>query len=128
MPIKTNQGADLWSVISQDLKYGDYRTYTNGNIIVTVFVDEDIMKTTSTEFIVKQHIKYSKRPSTKLLEVEVTPLMSKKDASLLENFTLEGLQALAGKLGMPRNGSKHDIAFRIAGQLIEEYVSELNEG
>ena len=33
------------------MKYGDYRFYNNGNIIVIVFVDENIMKMASNSLL-----------------------------------------------------------------------------
>ena len=47
----------VWNVLCHNSKCGQYRVFTNGSLIVSVFaaVDEKIMKTASTYFRMKQN-------------------------------------------------------------------------
>jgi len=71
-----NHQPKLWSVFTKDLKRNQYRTFTNGNLICTVFKHNDIMKTISTCYCVDNTRSADSRGVSNYECVGIKPLIS----------------------------------------------------
>ena len=103
----------IWNVLSHNLKCGQYREFTNGCLIVSVFAaaDEKIMKTASTYFRLKQNQQsqsnnnnngcneISPNNNQQGVDYMPPPRLSASSIPILQQHTLDDLKALAACLG-----------------------------
>lgn len=108
------QGGGLWKLFEHDLGFHQYRSFTNGKMVITVFKDNGIVRTGSTCFKVA-----AMDPSITTLNLaattnlpEVAPLLSLNDIQILKTLSHEGLQNLASALG--KSTSKVNSLFMLS--------------
>ena len=98
----------VWNVLSHNLKCGQYRIFTNGSIIVSVFADEKIMKTATTFFRIRNNQQSSSNDNNsneiildnkQSIDYIQPPRLSASSIPILQQHSLEDLKALASCLG-----------------------------
>ncbi|MGH2612279.1 MAG: hypothetical protein ACRDFB_04440 [Rhabdochlamydiaceae bacterium] len=95
------QGSGMWKLFGHSLKFKEYRTFTNGKIMITVFHDDGIVKTASTCFSIvnaSAHITTSKQAlQTNIQEPKLK--LSMEGIEILNTLPHEDLKKLASALG-----------------------------
>jgi hypothetical protein len=92
-----NQG--VVELFTHQLRIHQYRTFTNGNVIVTVWLDEDLVFTASSEFDTTPTIRSFLRGTDTSTPKERLSFESIK--VLEERFSVEELKNLATVMGLP---------------------------
>ncbi len=100
--LSEGQSDGLWKLFGYNLGFKQYQTFSNGSIIVTLFMDAALVVTASTAF------KFTGMNTTLLtlfqaLETNLsspTMQLSESDTKLLINLSLDGLKKLASVGGL----------------------------
>lgn len=91
----------LFDVLSFGLKYHENRVFTNGDVIVSLFEDNDLMITASTMFSAASPINLDREGHYRGVNTSVLkPILSLTDIDSLQTLSLAGLQALANAQGL----------------------------
>ena len=100
-----NQGGGLWQLFSRDLKDNQYRTFSNGIILFTVYKGEGLMKTAFTSFTIGEVNTAMKTPFQARETNLQPPVMQLSDEAIefLKEFPKEDLIKLAKTLGKPHS-------------------------
>lgn len=113
--LKTNQVPYI-DLFSYNLKHKEFRTFTNGNVILTVFADDEVVRTVTNSF----HIVSPKE--TDLVQLSIpssipfSPTRLSEDALInLQQWSLRDLKSLAHAIGESTEGTTRDLAYRISG-------------
>lgn len=96
--VTNDQPTTLWHVLSHDLIYGEYRTFTNGVIVVTIFNDAALVRTISTHFTVADKL-IRNRINSSLAATKLPPRLNTSDFEIIKTLSLEGLKNLSKDLG-----------------------------
>ena len=95
------QAGGLWHLFEHDLGSHQYRSFTNGKMVITVFNDNGLVRTGSTCFRIAEPDTSMVPPNlattTNLPEVEL--LLSLNSVEILKTLSHEDLQKHASKLG-----------------------------
>jgi len=111
--VTDDQPSDLWNVLSHNLMHREFRTFTNGSIIATIFNDAALVRTISTHFIIGEK-EIRNRINSSLAATKLPPRLNQSEFDLLKTFSLDNLKNLAKDLGETVAGTKEEIALRIA--------------
>ena len=95
MALKNQENSDLFHLGSHQLLKGEYRTFSNGALLVTLFQDESLVKTVSTSFKEKQKNFQNQNGNN------TGTGYSKRFAMALKGAPRNDLQLLANKLNLP---------------------------
>lgn len=94
--IQENQQSHIWDVFAHDLQQQQYRMFTNGKIILSVYKDASLVRTASTCFTAKPP---RTEPPTILQQIRLPPRLSEAAMEKLRDFSLLDLQSLAYAVG-----------------------------
>ena len=95
------QGHGLWQLFAHQLKQYQYRTFTNNKIIITIYKDNELMKTASTLFKIDKPNPHVITPN-EALQTNVQPStmqLSDVGIQMLSQLPKEDLEKLASTLG-----------------------------
>jgi hypothetical protein len=131
LAVKETQQEQLWKIFGHDLHFGEYRSFFNGKMVLTVFADNSIVKTASTHFNV-ENVDPSVQHSNQLLSTNIVPppfQLSEDAAKILATLPHEDLKKLAAHIGKSTGiidlvvkfrdisigGTNMEIAYNISG-------------
>jgi hypothetical protein len=99
------QGGGLWQLFGHQLKHQEYRNFTNGKIIVTLYQDNALIKTASTMFKTGKVDSQMTTPFEALQTNVQPPAMQLTEVGIqtLGQLPKEDLVKLASALGKPHN-------------------------
>ena len=106
------QSGGLWKLFGHGLEFKQYHCFTNGKIIVTLFMDAALVVTTTTAFKLTSEDPTMLTPF-QALEINVSPptvQLDESDIKLLTNLSLDGLKKFVSIAGL--STSKH-VSFKL---------------
>ena len=96
-----NQGGGLWKLFSKDLRNNQYRTFSNGIILLTIYKGEGLMKIASTTLTIEE-VNTTMRNPFQSRETNIQPptmQLSDETIEILKEFPKEDLIKLVKTLG-----------------------------
>jgi hypothetical protein len=122
---------ELVEIFGHDLHFGEYCSFFNDKMVLTVFTDNFIVKTASTHFSV-ENVDPSVQHSNQLLSTNIIPplfQLSEDTAKILATLPYENLKKLAAHIGKSTGimdlvvkfrdisigGTNMEIAYNISG-------------
>ena len=98
LAISSIHHSHLWGVFGHKLAVGDYRVFSNGRILVTVFQDVDFVKTAANTFTITDEQVDASSPLQSL--VETTPRFSPDAVQVLAQLSASDLKVVANAFGV----------------------------
>ncbi|MGI0093607.1 MAG: hypothetical protein ACREA8_05840, partial [Nitrosotalea sp.] len=108
------QQEQLWNIFGHDLHFGEYCSFFNDKMVLTVFADDSVVKTASTHFKVK-NVDSSIQHANQLLPTNIVPppfQLSEDAAKILATLPHEDLKKLAANIGKSTGMSHLMVKFR----------------
>ena len=112
--LSSNQEQKMMELFKKDLKHHEYRVFTDGNVTVTVFLDNKLM-VTCTNAVTFSAINEGVRSGYDVSNLK--PTLTVKGAEILKQIDSEDLKNLAKRCGLSSSGSKEQVVYRIAGRI-----------
>jgi hypothetical protein len=112
------------SIFYHHLKSHQYRVYQHGSLVVSVWVDNNVVVTLTNRYNVVD------KNSVVVGGIDTSglrPLLNAADTQSLCALSLEGLQALTAAVGKPTSGTKQQLACRIANRPVPVADIEVKE-
>lgn len=94
--LKEAQSSYLWRIFTKNLHVGEYCTFFNGKVIITVFEDASTVRTVSTCFKVggKNSLAFSTITRSNFELCQLPPHLSESDIAILATMSIEGLKVI----------------------------------
>lgn len=118
LAISKSSDPALVMLLSHNLGHHQYRTFTNGNVVLTLWMDEDLVVTASTRYKVNEPEAGRGEGRYKGVNMSgLTPFLSLESIHHLSQLPHSELQSLARRSGVSSSGTNLEIAYRIGGRL-----------
>lgn len=96
--MKADQPKHLWNVLSAKLHYRQFRCFTNGKVVATIFSDHNEVRNITTCFRVTEEI-ISNDANSNLALSRLHPRIMEEEVSILTNLTLSSLKNISKAMG-----------------------------